>query len=89
MQAALRREKRLRELLDEAGVDLLDYERGRLDGYRAGQQAARRASTGVDIELLGEIIRLTHPDRHPAERNEAANRVTARLIAMRDELRIF
>lgn len=87
LQVARQREAQLRHLLDEAGVDLISYDRGHEAGYRAGQQTARRQTTGVGIDLLSELIRLTHPDRHPAERHDEANRVTARLIGMRDDLR--
>jgi hypothetical protein len=34
-------------------------------------------------ELLEEAVTLTHPDRHPPERQELASRVTADLLALR------
>jgi hypothetical protein len=37
----------------------------------------------ITTELLEDAIRLTHPDRHPAERQEFAHRVTLALIALR------
>jgi hypothetical protein len=37
----------------------------------------------MDLELLENVIGLTHPDRHPPERAERAGRVTAELLAMR------
>ncbi len=37
----------------------------------------------LDAETLEEALKLTHPDRHPPERFEAANRVSAALTALR------
>jgi hypothetical protein len=37
----------------------------------------------ITTELLEDAIRLTHPDRHPAQRKEAAHRVTESLIVLR------
>jgi hypothetical protein len=37
----------------------------------------------ITAELLEDTIRLTHPDRHPAERREAAARVTQELLALK------
>jgi hypothetical protein len=57
-------------------------------GFRNGHEAGlREGATVLAPELLGDAIRLTHPDRHPAERFEMANRVTAGLIEMRDSVR--
>ena len=61
--------------------DLRDaYRRGYVDGV------AERAPGQLDADFLHDLIRLCHPDRH-AERFELANRVTARLVSMRDQLR--
>jgi hypothetical protein len=38
----------------------------------------------VPVELVRDAIRLTHPDRHPPEWQEAANRVTAQLLELLD-----
>jgi hypothetical protein len=35
-----------------------------------------------DVEFLREAVSLTHPDRHPVERSEVANRVTATLLEL-------
>jgi hypothetical protein len=53
------------------------------EAYRDGYKAGVAASTPLDDETLMAIIRLTHPDRHPAERRDEATRVTAMLLAMR------
>jgi hypothetical protein len=39
---------------------------------------------GLRPELLRDAIQLCHPDRHPPERSEIANRVTAALISLRE-----
>jgi hypothetical protein len=41
----------------------------------------------LDVQLLTDAIVLCHPDRHPPERIEDANRVTARLLELRDDAR--
>ena len=45
-------------------------------------------SIGADVgditsELLNDTLQLTHPDRHPPERQELAKRVTAELLALK------
>jgi hypothetical protein len=37
----------------------------------------------ITTELLDATLRLTHPDRHPPERQEEANRVTQELLALK------
>lgn len=37
----------------------------------------------LTIELLGEVLQLVHPDRHPPEREDLARRVTQELTALR------
>lgn len=76
--------KRSTKLLDEA------YEAGRRrgyeDGYAAGARETRAPSSNggpLDPALLRELISLCHPDRHPPERFDQANRVTAQLVSMR------
>lgn len=49
--------------------------------YRDAYNAAMRER--LDPEMLREAIKLTHPDRHPPERQEQAARVTAWLISLR------
>jgi hypothetical protein len=43
-------------------------------------------SAGLSIELLEDAIALAHPDRHPAERADRANRVTSQLLALRQHV---
>jgi hypothetical protein len=55
-----------------------------LDGYRDG--LAEAPPPTLEPGFTRELILLCHPDRHPG-RFELANRVTARLVEMRDQLR--
>jgi hypothetical protein len=78
------REERDAELRRDAHAD------GYWTGYRAGYADAGRArppASTLDADLLMQAIVLCHPDRHPPERHEAANRVTARLLALREAVR--
>jgi hypothetical protein len=64
------------------------YADGWRDGFRAGEAAARQAGSRrggseLDADLLRDAVALTHPDRHPIERADAANRVTAALLQLR------
>ena len=57
------------------------------EGYQEGYQAAKRAMAGGDghdltVEQLRGLVTLTHPDRHPPERFEMANRLTAKLLGL-------
>ena len=51
-------------------------------GYMRG--IARFNDTDIELtsELLADTLRLTHPDRHPPERQELARRVTQGLLAL-------
>ena len=53
-----------------------------LPGYEA---EAGKVVEVVDItsELLADALQLTHPDRHPPERRELAQRVTQELLALK------
>ena len=55
------------------GVDVIHLEADTL-GADAGD---------ITTELLDDAIQLTHPDRHPGERQELAGRVTQDLLALR------
>jgi hypothetical protein len=67
---------------EERGDDLRDaYREGYTDGLAAGSRGHE-----LDPRFLRDLITLTHPDRHPG-RFEFANRVTAQLVAMRNQLR--
>jgi hypothetical protein len=61
-----------------------DLETAYREGYVDG---LRDASPALEPDLLRDLIALCHPDRHPEARFELANRVTARLVRMRDQLR--
>jgi hypothetical protein len=49
---------------------------------RCGAPLIATAAGEVSAELLRAVIALTHPDRHPAERTRAANRVTQQLLEL-------
>jgi hypothetical protein len=54
-------------------------------GYRAGlvDGGGQRHGHGrLDDELLRVLVTLCHPDRHPPERFELANRATATLLGL-------
>jgi predicted nucleic acid-binding Zn-ribbon protein len=61
------------------------YDSGYLAGYAAAQRRATAHPTTpqLDSDLIRDLIALCHPDRHPNERAEQANRATARLIELR------
>jgi hypothetical protein len=52
------------------------YDHGHSDGYRTGYANAARELVGSQFgpALLGDLVALCHPDRHPPERAEQANR---------------
>lgn len=70
----------------DLGLAELAWERG----YVLGLQRGRRRLTDDELETaLGglpvrDLILLCHPDRHPPERFELANRLTTWLLALRD-----
>ncbi len=59
--------------LAAAGYDILHLEADTL-GAEIGD---------ITTELLDDTIKLTHPDRHPPEHRELAQRVTSELLALR------
>jgi hypothetical protein len=56
------------------------------EGYDAGYAAGQRTSLAPALEgdLLRDAIVLCHPDRHPPDRFELANTVTAKLLELRE-----
>lgn len=63
------------------------FNEGRSLGYAEGVRAASPATPEpqpLTGDLLRRVIALCHPDRHPPERSEEANEVTAFLLLMRD-----
>ena len=54
--------------------------RGAAAYERGYATAIRERPAGLDAGWLRELVTLTHPDRHPPERAELANRATARLL---------
>lgn len=64
--------------------------RGYDNGYRHGLDdgTANGAQDNPDLTpLLGDLIALAHPDRHPPERAALAHRATVALLALRSETR--
>jgi hypothetical protein len=61
------------------------YDRGYADGRRASHD--QRNAHGLDSELLPALVTLCHPDRHPPERFELANRTTATLLRLMKDAR--
>ena len=59
-----------------------DFRAAYREGYADG--LAERAPEQLDPAFVRDLIALCHPDRHPG-RFEIANRVTARLVSMRDQ----
>jgi len=59
------------------------YTAGYADGYAAGRLDA---PAGLDPGLVGDLIQLCHPDRHPAERGSLAHRATVQLLAVREQI---
>jgi hypothetical protein len=57
-----------------------DCWRDRKDGERRVEFVRVEVPVLADAELLRGAIALTHPDRHPPERQELANRITAGLL---------
>lgn len=74
--------RRLRYQLDLANADVATLRRAHAQLERA-LEVARSTSGSLDQEFVGELIRLCHPDRHAAVFGVLANKVTARLLAMR------
>jgi hypothetical protein len=55
------------------------YERGYADGHAAATRERRADGRGqFNAAQLRALVTLCHPDRHPAERAQLANRATAR-----------
>lgn len=54
------------------------------EGFSDGLKAMARSSLhrGIPRSILRDALSLTHPDRHPPERAEIANRVTAALLEL-------
>ena len=59
------------------------YERGFQDGFAEGRAARERRPAALNAALVGDLLKLVHPDHQPAERFELANRATAALLALR------
>jgi len=60
------------------------------DGYREGLAAGRRLAASparLDAPTLLELIKLVHPDLHPHERFQQANRATRLLVGMLEQAR--
>jgi hypothetical protein len=66
------------------GIDLFG-EAGRLDSLAYMADAAKTGGETIELttEVLDGAIRLAHPDQHPPERQELAQRVTQQLLALK------
>jgi hypothetical protein len=51
-------------------------------GYMAGTARMNGETVDLTSELLADTLKLTHPDHHPSERCELAERVTKGLLAL-------
>jgi hypothetical protein len=58
------------------------YRLGHKDGLRDGRERANGSRPALDAGLLRALVTLCHPDRHPPERFEMANRATASLLGL-------
>ena len=67
----------------EAAAMHLSVVRAELLRLRASMRAAAPA---LDADLIGRLIRLCHPDRHPDGRQAEATAATQALLQMRDRL---
>ena len=66
------------------------FDVGYRKGYADGRNAAEWEAGGMPAlpsELLRRAVRLCHPDRHPPERADVANAVTAELLGLLGESR--
>jgi hypothetical protein len=64
------------------------YSRGYVAGLRDGHSQPARSGHGqLDSGLLRALVLLCHPDRHPPERFELANRATATLLGLLEDTR--
>ena len=60
-------------ILEDFGIDPLGY----------GVDTIGAEVGDITAELLADTIQLTHPDKHPPERRDAAKRVTQELLALK------
>ncbi len=72
----------------EAGGSQRDFNRMTLAAFGVHIDGMEPDTIGVEAgdittELLDAAVRLTHPDRHPQERQEDAKRVTQELLALK------
>ncbi len=63
---------------DTLKLAAMDFDVMHLEADTLGLEAG-----DITTELLDDAIQLTHPDRHPPERHELAERVTQDLLALR------
>ena len=65
-------------------IDKLKFRASGIDIFGVGDADTIGADCNdITSELLEASIRLTHPDRHPPERQEAATDVTKKLVALK------
>ena len=64
------------------------YKRGYEDGHAAATRERRADGRGqFNAAQLRALVQLCHPDRHPSERAQLANRATARLLELLEQER--
>ena len=61
----------------------MDYARGYAAGYADALVQGKKQAQVFDEAFVLDLIKLVHPDKHPPGRYAEANRLTAKLIAMR------
>ena len=66
-----------------ADIDRLKFAAAGFPFYSSDADAIGAEVGDITTELLEAAVRLTHPDRHPPERQEAAHRVTQELLALK------
>ena len=61
--------------------------RARAEGYLTGYRDGLRAAGIPTPDLLKRTVALAHPDRHPPDRAQEANQVTAALLDLLEQAR--
>jgi hypothetical protein len=81
-EAGKRRRRDAERLARQGGT--IAYREGYAVGFRAGEQSAAAKRVVLPDDFLRDLIRLTHPDRHPPEREALAVEMTGKLNLLRE-----